>query len=171
MIFSQALQADFFQSGGRRIPRVSDCSRVRQFTRALLWCAVAFGCGRSSPVQEMHGQPWFEDIADRAGIRFEHRSGHHDRFYLPEIMGGGAALFDMDNDGDLDLYLVQSGSLGSRAASPAGNRLFRNRGGGIFDDVTAGSGADVGGYGMGVAAGDFDDDGNIDLYVTHVVPN
>ena len=171
MIFSQALQADFFQSGGRRIPRVSDCSRVRQFTRALLWCAVAFGCGRSSPVQEMHGQPWFEDIADRAGIRFEHRSGHHDRFYLPEIMGGGAALFDMDNDGDLDLYLVQSGSLGTRAASPTGNRLFRNRGGGIFDDVTIGSGADVGGYGMGVAAGDFDNDGNIDLYVTHVGAN
>jgi enediyne biosynthesis protein E4 len=144
---------------------------VPQFTRALIWCAVAFGCSRSTPVQEMRGQPWFEDIADRAGIRFEHRSGHHDRFYLPEIMGGGAALFDMDNDGDLDLYLVQSGSLSSRAASSSGNRLFRNRGGGIFDDVTTGSGADVGGYGMGVAAGDFDNDGNIDLYVTHVGPN
>jgi enediyne biosynthesis protein E4 len=128
-------------------------------------------CSRAAPAPEMSGPPWFEDIADRAGIRFEHRSGHHDRFYLPEIMGGGAALFDADNDGDLDLYLVQSGSLSSAAASPSGSRLFRNRGGGTFDDVTTGSGADTGGYGMGIAAGDFDNDGNVDLYVTHFGPN
>src|SRR5213592_425165 len=145
--------------------------RTLVFMPALLWCAVACGCGRSSPVQEMPGPPWFEDIADRAGIRFEHRSGHHDRFYLPEIMGGGAALFDMDNDGDLDLYLVQSGSLSSPGDKAPGNRLYRNRGDGTFEDVTDGSGADVPGYGMGVAAGDFDNDGNVDLYVTNVGGN
>ena len=73
----------------------------------------------------------------------------------------------MDNDGDLDLYLVQSGNLFAPRDKPEGNRLYRNRGNGTYDDVTAGSGADVPGYGMGVAAGDFDNDGNADLYVTN----
>jgi hypothetical protein len=114
--------------------------------------------------------PWFEDIAERAGIDFVHRSGHGDRFFLPEIMGGGAALFDMDGDGNLDLYLVQSGSLFDRSAS-GGNQLFRNRGDGTFENVTKESGADLRGYGMGVAAGDFDNDGAVDLYVTNLGPN
>ena len=100
-----------------------------------------------------------------------HRSGHRDKFYLPEIIGGGAALFDMDDDGDLDLYLVQSGNLFAPGDKADGNRLYRNRGDGTFDDVTAGSGADVAGYGMGVASGDFDNDGNADLYVTNFGAN
>jgi hypothetical protein len=115
--------------------------------------------------------PWFEDIAERAGIRFVHQSGHREKFYLPEIMGGGAALFDMDNDGYLDLYLVQSGDLFAPSGKTSGTRLYHNRGNGTFEDVTAGSGSDVAGYGMGVAAGDFDNDGNIDLYVTNVGGN
>ncbi|MGH9201560.1 MAG: FG-GAP repeat domain-containing protein, partial [Vicinamibacterales bacterium] len=90
---------------------------------------------------------------------------------LPEIMGGGVALFDMDGDGDLDLYLVQSGSVLKAGAKDPPNRLYRNRGDGTFDDVTAGSGADVAGYGMGVAAGDYDNDGDTDLFVTNNGPN
>jgi len=108
---------------------------------------------------------WFEEIGARAGIDFVHHSGHATKHYLPEIMGGGAALFDMDNDGFLDLYLVQSGSLTDPSAG--GNRLYRNRGDGTFEDVTDRSGAGVRGYGMGVAAGDFDNDGFTDLYVTN----
>lgn len=115
--------------------------------------------------------PWFEDIAARAGIHFVHQSGHRDKFFLPEIMGGGAALFDMDNDGYLDLYLVQSGDLFPPGARKPGNRLYHNRRDGTFDDVTPGSGAEVAGYGMGVAAGDFDNDGNVDLYVTNLGAN
>jgi hypothetical protein len=111
-------------------------------------------------------QPWFEDIRTRAGIEFVHRSGHDTRYYLPEIMGGGAALFDMDNDGLLDLYLVQSGNLLDPMAG-GGNRLYHNRGDGTFEDVTDSSHAGVRGYGMGVAAGDFDNDGYTDLYVTN----
>jgi enediyne biosynthesis protein E4 len=137
----------------------------------LLCCVAAVGCSRPPRVAVASGHPWFEDIAGRAGIRFEHRSGHRDRFYLPEIMGGGAALFDMDNDGDLDIFLVQSGSLSTPADRAPGSRLFRNRGGGTFEDVTAHRGADAGRYGMGIAAGDFDNDGNIDLYVTNFGPN
>ena len=86
-------------------------------------------------------------------------------------MGGGAALFDMDDDGDLDLYLVQSGNLFAPRDKADGNRLYRNRGDGTFEDATAGSGADVAGYGMGVASGDFDNDGHVDLYVTNLGGN
>jgi hypothetical protein len=86
-------------------------------------------------------------------------------------MGGGAALFDMDGDGDLDAYLVQSGSLSQPGNKGGGNRLFRNRGKGEFEDVSDGSGTQVGGYGMGVAAGDYDNDGDVDLYVTNFGPN
>ena len=93
------------------------------------------------------------------------------RYLLPEIMGGGAALFDMDGDGDLDLYLVQSGSVLKPGAKNPSNRLYRNRGDGTFEDATAGSGADVAGYGMGVAAGDYDNDGDTDLFVTNAGPN
>ena len=135
---------------------------------ALAIAAASINAGAQKPAGSAGtGQPWFEDIADRAGIRFVHRSGHRDRFYLPEIIGGGAALFDMDNDGDLDLYLVQSGNLFAPGDKPDGNRLYRNRGDGTFDDATAGSGANVQGYGMGAAAGDFDNDGSADLYVTN----
>jgi hypothetical protein len=129
-------------------------------------CAIAVSASRGAaqrPPDVSSPAPWFEDVADRAGVRFVHHSGHRDKFYLPEIIGGGAALFDMDNDGDLDLYLVQSGNLFTPGDKREGNRLYRNRGDGTFDDVTAGSGADVAGYGMGVAAGDFDNDGIADL--------
>ena len=149
--------------------------RTRWGLFALLLCALGISCKQDAARQRTDapapGAPWFEEIADRAGIRFVHRSGHRDTFYLPEIIGGGAALFDMDNDGDLDLYLVQSGDLFAPGDKPAGHRLYRNRGDGTFEDVTAGSGSDVPGYGRGVTAGDFDNDGNVDLYVTSVGHN
>jgi hypothetical protein len=110
-------------------------------------------------------------VAASRGITFTHRSGHDTRYLLPEIMGGGAALFDMDGDGDLDAYLVQSGSVTDPASKGDGNRLYRNNGNGIFEDVTAGSGTQAPGYGMGVAAGDYDNDGDVDLYVTNLGPN
>ena len=103
------------------------------------------------------------------------------KFYYAEIIGPGAAMFDADNDGDLDVYLVQGGSIDSQATSPAGpgGRLFRNdlvinpdgtrtlR----FTDVTERSGIRSHGYGMGVAAGDFNNDGCVDLYLTNFGPN
>ena len=148
---------------------------------ATLACALiaygSMGCRRSDDVgaAPAGGAAWFEEIAARAGIRFVHASGHKTKHLLPEIMGGGVALFDMDNDGFLDLYLVQSGVLsferdgvgGSSADQSGGNRLYHNRGDGTFEDVTVSSGAGAGGYGMGVTAGDFDNDGFTDLYVTN----
>src|SRR5437867_1709121 len=138
----------------------------------ILTCIALTSCRRepAPPQTRDSDPPWFEEIAERAGIDFIHRSGHGDRFFLPEIMGGGAALFDMDGDGDLDLYLVQSGSLVDRSASGR-LQLFRNRGDGTFENVTNDSGVDLRSYGMGVAAGDFDNDGATDLYVTGVGAN
>lgn len=115
--------------------------------------------------------PWFEDISDTAGINFVHRSGHDKKYYMPEIMGGGAALFDMENDGDLDAYIVQSGSLINDISAQPVNKLYNNAGDGTFRDVTTGSGADDTGYGMGVASADYDNDGDTDLYVTNVGAN
>ncbi len=90
---------------------------------------------------------------------------------MPENVCGGAALFDMDGDGDLDAYFVQSGSAEGPAEERPPNQLFRNNGDGTFTDVTAGSGSADRGYGMGVATGDYDGDGDLDLYVTNLGPN
>ncbi len=119
----------------------------------------------------------FTERAEAAGLRFVHDAGVSGRFYQPEIMGPGVALVDHDNDGDLDVYLVQGGFLGPASERPAENptgRLFRNdleagEAGARrlrFTDVTEASGIVTRGYGMGVAAGDIDNDGWIDLYIT-----
>lgn len=127
--------------------------------------------------------PWFEERAAEAGLIFRHVNGASGRFYYPEILGPGVALFDYDNDGDLDAYLVQGGMLGGQpatdvwvppvAGAPPGGRLFRNDlgpGGGPaslhFTDVTEASGLRAAGFGLGVAAGDVDNDGWVDLYLT-----
>ena len=144
---------------------------------ALLASSFAFwaaGCGGSpapakdGPPASAPAAPWFQEQAQARGLVFRHRSGHESEYLFPELMGGGAALFDMDGDGDLDAFLVQSGSLTRPHAAGDHHRLFENRGAGRFADVTAGSGVDVTGYGMGVATGDYDADGDVDLFVTNV---
>ena len=133
------------------------------------------------------GDAWFVDEAERVGLRFVHFNGMSGEFYYPEIMGPGVALFDYDNDGDLDAYLVQGQMLGDKplsealypAPSPIRDRLFRNDlsigadGSRVlrFTDVTEQSGLIVESYGMGVAAADFDNDGWTDLYRTRNGPN
>jgi hypothetical protein len=127
---------------------------------------------------DARGEEWFVDRAAAAGIDFVHFNGMSGRFYQPEIMGPGVAMFDYDNDGDLDVYLVQGGILGKGQplAVPKGpltDRLYRNdlegHGDGArlhFTDVTVHSGLKPRGYGMGVATGDVDNDGWVDLYLT-----
>ncbi len=115
-------------------------------------------------------RPWFHEVAEERGISFSLDSGFRERHLLPEIMAGGVGLFDMENDGDLDAYLVQAGVLAD-ASRRSGNRLFSNDGTGMFTDVTDGSGSGHTGYGMGVSAGDVDGDGLTDLYVTNYGPN
>ncbi|MCZ6817446.1 MAG: CRTAC1 family protein, partial [Planctomycetota bacterium] len=114
---------------------------------------------------------WFQETARESGLAFTHVRGRECRYWFPEIMSGGAGLFDYDNDGDLDLYLVQGGDLGPDTIDGPGNRLFRNRGDGTFEDVTRTAGVGDTGYGMGCACGDFDIDGDLDLYVCNVGAN
>ncbi len=86
--------------------------------------------------------PWFTEEAAKRGIDFVHHSGYDGRPMLPEIVGSGVALADVDGDGDLDLYLVQSGRVEQAlSADLAANRLYLNRGDGRFDEVIGGGGA------------------------------
>ena len=114
----------------------------------------------------------FTDITAEAGIDFVHESGAYGERLLPETMGGGVAFFDYDNDGDQDLLLVNSSRWPWREdAANATSRLYRNRGDGTFDDVSAATGMALHLYGMGVAVGDYDGDGFVDVLVTAVGAN
>jgi hypothetical protein len=146
-------------------------------TVATLLLAISCGAGSDdgtttdSPVDSQPAAAWFEERAEAAGLEFSHRSGFDQRYLMPEAASGGGGLFDMDGDGDLDAYLVQSGSLVDATKRSPGNQLFENLGDGTFVNVTPQSGADDVGYGMGVACGDYDNDGDVDLYVTNYGPN
>ena len=110
----------------------------------------------------------FLDVTEASGLTFEHDAGRTSHKHLPETMGHGVALFDFDEDGDLDVYLVQGGALpGLEGAEPGPvNRLYANLGDGRFEDRTQTAGAAAhDGYGMGVAVGDADGDGRVDLFV------
>jgi enediyne biosynthesis protein E4 len=137
----------------------------------FLLLLLSFSCSR--PEAPSAPQRPFTEHAAAAGLDFIHSNGASGRFLLPEIMGAGVALLDYDRDGDLDVYLVQSGSLESASNPP--NRLFRNElvpsGRLRFTDVTATAGVGHIGYGMGAAVGDFDNDGYPDLYLTNFGPN
>jgi hypothetical protein len=117
----------------------------------------------------------FRDVAAEVGLAFVHVNGASGRYHLPEIMGAGGALFDYDADGDLDVLLLQGRALEGVAAAGAGHRLFRNElspGSKLrFVDVTRRAGFAPGDYGMGLAIGDYDNDGDPDVYVTNYGPN
>ncbi len=109
----------------------------------------------------------FLDVTRQSGIDFVHHNGDEVRYYFPEMIGSGGAFLDIEGDGDLDLYLIQGGQIGGDLEQHR-NQLYRNDGTGRFTNITVGSGADIGGYGIGCAAGDYDRDGDIDLYVTRL---
>ena len=136
------------------------------------------------------GSAWFADRAEEAGLDFVHFNGMSGEFYFPEIMPPGVGLLDVDNDGDLDIYLVQGQLLGTGTTVdkalfpppgplPLAGRLYRNDLAVLpdgtrtlrFTDVTGESGIDAREYGMGVATGDVDNDGRVDLYLTNLGPN
>ncbi|MDA1275268.1 MAG: CRTAC1 family protein [Verrucomicrobia bacterium] len=128
----------------------------------------------SSSVKTEIPTVFFKDITTEAGIGFSHSNGAYGDKLLPETMGSGAAFLDFDNDGDQDLFLVNSthwpGHVPNGVAMPT-MALYRNDGTGKFQDATSGSGLDVSFYGMGAAVGDYNNDGLADLFVTAVGKN
>ena len=136
---------------------------------SFAWCMMLASAQAPSPT------PVFLEVAAQAGLGFTHISGASGQYYIPEQMGAGVALFDYDGDADLDVFLVQSGTLGKRDPAVTG-RLYRNdlsptAGSSLrFTDVTLKSGIDASGYGMGAATGDYDNDGDLDLLVTSFGP-
>ena len=117
----------------------------------------------------------FVDITAASGVHFQHVASHTSKKYLMETMGSGVALFDYDNDGRLDIFLVNGaplsdptpkGTIPQKTGPKDWNRLFHQKADGTFEDVTEKAGLQGFGYGMGVAVGDYDNDGYEDLYVT-----
>jgi hypothetical protein len=124
--------------------------------------------------------PTFSDITSSAGIYFKNEASHTSQKYFIETMGGGVAVFDYDGDGFLDVFFVNGAALGDpmspgkapdKSDSRYWNRLYRNNGNGTFTDVTEKAGVAGHHYGMGVAVGDYDNDGYSDLYVTNFGEN
>jgi hypothetical protein len=126
----------------------------------LCWQSGLLGKARA-PALRPEAPAWFADVTDEAGLAFVQDPGPTGSFFFPQITGSGAALLDFDQDGRLDVYLLQ----GAGPDSPARNRLFRQDRDGHFTDVSAGSGLDVAGYCTGVAVGDVNNDGWPDVLV------
>src|SRR3972149_9190544 len=139
--------------------------QLRTGKASLLSCAILL-CAKAG----LSGQAGLEL---GPSLDFQHLSGSPEKRYILETMGSGVALFDYDGDGDLDIYLVNASTLDRLAEGTPGepNRLFRNEGGSQYVDVTEAAGVGDRGFGQGVAAADFDNDGDVDLYVTNYGPN
>jgi len=147
--------------------------------RSVLSCgALACVCatstlGGAAPTTEPQGDGvTFTDVTHEAGLEFHPLNGASAQKHIVETMGSGALFFDFDDDGWLDVFLVDGGSVAdATVAARARHRLYRNKGDGRFEDVTRASGVEHRGYAMGACAADYDNDGHVDLYVTNLGPD
>jgi hypothetical protein len=139
---------------------------------ALCLAASVLLAGQQSAAPTAAPGVVFRDVAAAAGVRAVHVNGASPDKYFAEIMGSGGLFLDFDDDGWVDIFVVDGGSIADpRVAATATHRLYRNRRNGTFEDVSAGSGIRHREYGMGACAGDYDNDGAVDLYVTNYGPN
>src|SRR5437667_8433762 len=144
----------------------------RHILQLLGWSGLAAALRRTNPATSAptteSSLPAFEEILPSAsGISWVHVSGQSPEMYLPETVGAGCAFLDYDNDGWMDIYLVNSGPCDFyKPAASLRNALYRNNRDGTFTDMTKKAGVPGDAYGMGVAVGDYDGDGWPDLYVT-----
>ncbi|MCL4190567.1 MAG: VCBS repeat-containing protein [Thermoguttaceae bacterium] len=132
----------------------------------LLWLLVPRESSLPPGPIELH------DITAETGITFVHTDGSSGEHYIPETVTAGLASFDYDNDGLIDVYFVNGAPLGGMAEGDAPqDALYRNGGNWRFSDVTGAAGVGDRGFGLGVAAGDYDNDGDADLYITNFGTN
>src|SRR5581483_2574007 len=138
--------------------------------RELMWLGAGFGASRlfGRQADAGAGQPLFIEVpTSSSGIEWTHENAMSANRYLPETLGPGCAFLDYDNDGWMDIYLVNSGPCDFwKPAKPIQNALYKNNRDGTFTDVTAKAGVCGGTFGMGVSVGDFDNDGWPDMLVT-----
>ncbi len=128
---------------------------------AVLWA----GCTTATPIQ-------FTDVTTASRVAFRHDDGSFGKYYIIEYVSAGLALFDYDGDGDVDLYFLNGASLqGSHRKDHPRNALYRNDGQWRFRDVTRQAGVGDPGHGLGVTVGDYDNDGDLDLYLNNFGPN
>jgi hypothetical protein len=136
---------------------------------AVAVAVVAWQRPGGPPAPPPPGPKWFEDAAARAGVAFRHFDPATPQHLMPETMGSGVGWIDYDADGRPDLFCVQDGPIPpATVPDPPTHRLYRNLGGGRFEDVTDRAGLAVPGFGVGVAVGDYDNDGFDDLAVTYL---
>ncbi len=138
----------------------------------LIVSALSSQCQPSPAGEETARRDLFVEIHDQVGLDFTHVHGGSGQRYMVETMGAGGGFLDYDNDGWLDIYLIQSGPLpGFPDQRPRSNRLFHNNRDGSFTDVTEASGVGDTDYGMGCCFGDINNDGFIDIFITNFGPN
>lgn len=140
-----------------------------------LWVSVVFAAlATAEPVSPLSGLSIgaaFVEITEEAGLDFRYVNGASGHKYMVEAVGSGAAFFDDDGDGWLDLYIVNGAPMPGYRGPSSPNAHYRNQRDGTFADVTAAAGTGDAGFGMGAAVGDYDNDGDADLYVTNYGPN
>lgn len=140
-------------------------SRYRSWLILMVWWEVTCPWGRVSAVT-------LTDVTQQTGIDFVHTDGSHGDYYIMETVSAGLALLDYDGDGWIDIYFLNGAPLkGAKLAGKPMNRLYRNQGDWTFTDVTGQAGVGDTGFGLGVAAGDIDNDGDPDLYLNNFGPN
>jgi hypothetical protein len=156
---------DRLHSPGEYWTESVNSNKLRVAILATILGCLFWGCNRPAQVQPTSTPsepPWLEDATERLGLKFVHDCGPVTQArFMPQIAGSGCAFLDYDGDGKLDIYLIHNGG-----PSGARNQLFHQENDGTFRDVSAGSGLDVAGYGMGIAVGDVDNDGLPDVVVT-----
>src|SRR5574337_850597 len=143
-------------------------SSRRDFLKHLMLMAGAAQAIDPRPLSAATATPsrHYANIAPEAGIHFIHNTGAFGKKYLPETMGSGCAFIDYDNDGNQDILLINGTDFPGHVRRQTTMKLYHNNGNGTFTDVTARAGLNIPMYGMGVAIGDYDNDGWDDIYVT-----